>query len=62
MKTNSSAKKRFRRTGTGKIKVRRANRSHILSKVDHQKKRQRRKQGILCKANEKQINAMLGGE
>lgn len=32
MKTNSGAKKRFRLTGTGKIKRKQANKSHILTK------------------------------
>ena len=61
MKTNSSAKKRFRRTGTGKIKCRRANRNHILSKVDAKIKRQRRSMGVLSKENQKQVDQMLGG-
>jgi large subunit ribosomal protein L35 len=61
MKTNSSAKKRFRRTGTGKIKCRRANRSHILSKHDAKTKRQRRPMGVLAKENQKQVDQMIGG-
>ena len=32
MKSNSGAKKRFRMTGTGKVKFKRAYRNHILTK------------------------------
>lgn len=39
MKTNSGAKKRFRLTGTGKIKRRRAYKSHILTKKSKKRKR-----------------------
>lgn len=39
MKTNSSAKKRFKVTGSGKIKRRRANRNHILTKKGPKRKR-----------------------
>ena len=39
MKTGSSAKKRFRLTGTGKIKRKHAFRSHILTKKSTKQKR-----------------------
>jgi len=39
MKTNSSAKKRFRFTGTGKIKRKHAYKSHILTKKSKDRKR-----------------------
>ena len=39
MKTNSSAKKRFKLTGTGKIKRKHAYKSHILTKKDTKRKR-----------------------
>ena len=39
MKTNSSAKKRFRLTGTGKIKRKHAFKSHILTKKSKDRKR-----------------------
>ena len=42
MKTNRGAAKRFRRTGTGKLKRRRANRNHILTKKANKRKRQLR--------------------
>jgi large subunit ribosomal protein L35 len=39
MKTNSSAKKRFSLTGTGKIKRKNAYKSHILTKMSTKRKR-----------------------
>ncbi|MEO0311899.1 MAG: ribosomal protein [Bacteroidota bacterium] len=39
MKTNSSAKKRFKITGTGKIKRKHAFKSHILTKKETKRKR-----------------------
>ena len=39
MKTNSSAKKRFSFTGTGKIKRKHAFKSHILTKKSTKRKR-----------------------
>lgn len=39
MKTKSSAKKRFKLTGTGKIKRKHAFKSHILTKKDTKRKR-----------------------
>jgi large subunit ribosomal protein L35 len=60
MKTHSGAKKRFRRTGTGKLKVRRANRSHILSKHSSKKKLHRRTSLVLGKSNQKQVDNMIG--
>jgi len=42
MKTNRGTAKRFKRTGTGKLKRRRANRNHILTKKATKRKRQLR--------------------
>ncbi|TCK84820.1 50S ribosomal protein L35 [Albibacterium bauzanense] len=39
MKTTSSAKKRFKLTGTGKIKRKNAYKSHILTKMSTKRKR-----------------------
>jgi len=39
MKTNSGAKKRFKLTGTGKIKRKHAYKSHILTKKSTKRKR-----------------------
>jgi len=42
MKTHRGAAKRFRRTGTGKLRRRRANKNHILEKKSPKRKRQLR--------------------
>ena len=42
MKTPRGAAKRFRRTGSGKLRRRRANKSHILEKKSPKRKRQLR--------------------
>jgi len=46
MKTNKSVKKRFRVTGTGKIKRNKCNRRHLLSGRTTKRKRQRRRSVI----------------
>ena len=51
MKTNSGAKKRFRRTPTGKITRRRTHASHILTKKSAKRKR-RLSQGTLVSASD----------
>jgi len=61
MKTNSSAKKRFKRTGNGKFKRKKAFRSHILTKKSPKKKRQLRKDTLVDDADRKQIKRLLGG-
>lgn len=61
MKTNSSAKKRFKRTGSGKIKRKKAFRSHILTKKSPKTKRQLRKDTLVDDADRKQIKRLLGG-
>ena len=43
MKSNRGAAKRFKRTGTGALKRRRAFRNHILTKKATKRKRQLRK-------------------
>ena len=42
MKTHRGAAKRFRRTGTGKLRRRRINKNHILEKKSPKRKRQLR--------------------
>ena len=42
LKTNRGAAKRFKRTGTGKLKRRRAFRAHILTKKSKKAKRQKK--------------------
>ncbi len=60
MKTNSSAKKRFRKTASGQYKHRAANRNHILTKKAPKRKRQLRAPSLLPKASIAAIRKMLG--
>lgn len=58
-KTNSSAKKRFTLTGTGKIKRKHAFKSHILTKKTKKRKSQLTKSGLVHKADENNVKHML---
>ena len=51
MKTKKSASKRFSLTGTGKIKYKKINLRHILTKQKKKRKRQLRASGILKEAD-----------
>ena len=51
MKTHSGAKKRFKLTGSGKVKCKRAGMRHILTKKSSKWKRKQRKGGILSTAD-----------
>jgi len=59
MKTISGAKKRFRLTGTGKIKRKHAFKSHILTKKTTKQKRNLTYWGTVAKSDEKNVKAML---
>ena len=59
MKTKSSAKKRFKLTGTGKIKRKHAFKSHILTKMSTKRKRNLTNSALVDKSNEKQVKQML---
>ena len=51
MKTKKSAAKRFSFTGTGKVKYKKQNLRHILTKKSAKRKRNLRKAGIISDAN-----------
>lgn len=59
VKTNSSAKKRFKLTGTGKIKRKHAFKNHILTKKETKQKRHLSQMSVVDKADEKNIKALL---
>jgi large subunit ribosomal protein L35 len=59
MKTNSGAKKRFKLTGTGKIKRKHAFHSHILTKKSNKRKRNLVKTGLVDVSNETRILSLL---
>jgi large subunit ribosomal protein L35 len=59
MKTNSSAKKRFKVTGTGKIKRNKAFKNHILTKKTKVQKKRLTKKGLVHESDEKRIKLLL---
>ena len=61
MKSHSGTKKRFRRSGTGKIMRAKAFKSHILTKKTTKRKRSFRQETELAKADVKVISARLAG-
>jgi large subunit ribosomal protein L35 len=61
MKTNRGAAKRLKRTGSGKIRRMRANKSHILTKKSPKRKRRLRTATLVSKADEKRAKKLLPG-
>ena len=59
MKTNRAAAKRFKVTGTGKLKRMKANKSHILTKKSSKRKRQLRTATMTDKTNEQVMKKIL---
>ncbi|CAH8288952.1 50S ribosomal protein L35 [Mariniflexile gromovii] len=59
MKTKSSAKKRFKLTGTGKIKRKHAFKSHILTKKSKKRKLALTHDTLVDKADENNVKIML---
>ena len=47
IKTNRSAAKRFKKTGTGKVKRAHNNTGNILTKMSRKRKRRERKSGLM---------------
>lgn len=59
VKTNSSAKKRFKLTASGKIKRHHAYHSHILTKKTKKQKRNLDHVDIVDRANRRQVRELL---
>lgn len=59
IKTHRGAAKRFKKTGTGKIKASHAFKSHILGKKSAKRKRNLRKATILSPADTNRVNSLL---
>lgn len=59
MKTRKAVAKRFKVTGTGKIKRTHDGRNHILTKKTKKRKRNLRKAGYVSKSYEKNIKGMI---
>jgi len=59
LKTNSGAKKRFKITATGKIKRRRANKSHLLTGKLSKRTRRLRQATLVSESDFKNIKRLL---
>ncbi|OGG93051.1 MAG: 50S ribosomal protein L35 [Candidatus Lambdaproteobacteria bacterium RIFOXYD12_FULL_49_8] len=59
LKTKSSAKRRFSLTASGKVKRKKANLRHILTKHSANSKRKLRKGGLVSAADTPNIKRML---
>ncbi len=60
MKTHSGAAKRFKTTGSGKLRRRRANKNHILEKKSPKRIRQLRREAEVSPADRSHIRRQLG--
>ena len=60
IKTNSGAKKRFARTGSGKIKRKHGFKSHILTKKTTKQKRNLTHTGLVDRVDVNNVKALLG--
>ena len=60
MKTKRSAAKRFKLTGSGKLRRNHAYKSHILTKKSKKRKRNLRKSTIVDPADAGRVRRMLG--
>jgi large subunit ribosomal protein L35 len=59
MKTKRAAKKRFRLTASGKVKIKKANLRHILTKRSRNLKRDKRKAGYVHPADMDNVMSCL---
>lgn len=59
IKTNRGAAKRFRKTGTGKIRRNKAFTSHILTKKTTKRKRDLRQSIIVAKADSRNVAELI---
>jgi len=59
MKSNSGAKKRFKRTGSGKLKRKKAFRRHILTKKSPKRKNNLGKSTLVHENDQKSIDKLL---
>ena len=59
MKSNRASSKRFRLTGTGKVRRSHAYHSHILTKKSTKRKRNLRKTDLLAPCDEKRIKLLI---
>jgi large subunit ribosomal protein L35 len=62
MKTHSGAKKRFKKTATGKLRGRRAFSSHILEKKPSKRKRRMSRPVEISPQDAPRVRQLLGGK
>lgn len=60
MKTRRGAAKRFKLTGTGKLRRNKANHRHMLIRRSKSVKRKMRNPGTISAADRKKVSRMLG--
>ena len=60
MKTRRGAAKRFKLSGSGRIKRNKANHRHMLIRRSNKAKRKMRQAGLVRSADRKLVKAMLG--
>lgn len=60
MKTHSGAKKRFRKTGSGKLMREKAGKRHLLEHKSSRKTRRLSRDQVLSAADNKRVQALLG--
>ena len=61
MKSHSGAKKRFKKTASGKLRGRRAYSSHILEKKSPKRKRQMRQPVAIDPVDQPRVRKLLAG-
>ncbi len=59
IRTNRSAAKRFKKTGSGKFKRSKAFKGHLLTGKSSKRKRNLRKAGLVDKADQKRVKRLL---
>jgi large subunit ribosomal protein L35 len=59
MKTHSGAKKRFRKTATGKLRGKRAYSSHMLEHKSPKRKRRMARPTEVAKSDQKRVKTLL---
>ncbi len=62
MKTHSGSKKRFKLTGTGKVRARHSFTSHILEKKSPKRKRHLGHPTMVSKHDEARVKTLLGAK
>ncbi len=59
LKTHKGASKRFKITGSGKVKRSRASGNHLLTKKTSRRKRALKKAAMVHKSNEKNVKKLI---